>query len=182
MRAFTTTNEERGTSLLVLRQSAVGAKAAPAFTLIEALVYIALFAILLGGFVVSAYSMFESNGRNQTKAMLQQEKNFVIGKINWALSGAQTVTVPAVNSSNGALTLTKYTGTPVSIALIGSAVTVDGSPITNSNVTVSKLVFIRTYAGGTSPESVEAGFTITARAPGGMPVTQTASTTVYIRK
>jgi type II secretory pathway pseudopilin PulG len=154
-----------------------------AFTLVETLVYIALFGILIGGFVVSAYGLFESSNRNLTKAMLQQEKDFVIGKINWALSGAQTVTVPAVGASSGTLTLTKYGDpTQITITTSGGALTVGGSPTTNTNVTVNKLVFIHTHAGGTNPESVEAGFTISVLTQDGKTVLQTASTTRYIRK
>ena len=148
------------------------------FTLIETLVYLALFAVLVGGFVVSAYALFESNNRNAAKAMLEQEKGFVIGKINWALGGAQTVSVP----NQQTLTVTKYDGTVVTVGFSGNAVTVGGSPITNSNVVMSKLVFIRTAPGGTNPESVEAGFTISALTEDGKSITQTASTTRYIRK
>lgn len=152
------------------------------FTLVETLVYIALFGILVGGFVVSAYGLFESNNRNLAKAMLQQEKDFVVGKINWALSGAQSVTVPAAGASGGTLTLTKYDGSTITLGLSSGAVTVEGSAITNSNVTVTKLVFIRTYAGGASPESVEAGFTISTLTQDGKSIYQTASTTRYIRR
>jgi Tfp pilus assembly protein PilE len=152
------------------------------FTLVETLVYIALFGILVGGFVVSAYNLFESNDRNQTKAMLQQEKEFVIGKINWALSSAKTVTTPAAGASGASLSVTNYDNSVITMGLVSGAVTVGGAPITNSNVIVSNLVFIHTYAGGTNPDSVEAGFTIRAMTPDGKSVTQTASTTRYIRK
>ncbi len=152
------------------------------FTLIETLVYLALFGIMVGGFVVSAYGMFESSDRNLAKAMLQQEKNFAMGTVQWALSGAQTVSVPAVGASAGTLTLTKYGGTVVSIMESSGVVLVNGNPITNSNVVISNLVFIHTHPGGTNPESVEAGFTISARTPDGKIIAQTASTTRYIRK
>lgn len=148
------------------------------FTLVETLVYIALFGILIGGFVVSAYGLFESNNRNLAKAMLQQEKDFVVGKINWALSGAQLVTV--VNPQT--LSVTRYDGSAVTIGVSGTTVTVGGAAITNENVRVSKLVFIRTYAGGTNPESVEAGFTISTLSQDGKSIFQTASTTRYIRR
>jgi type II secretory pathway pseudopilin PulG len=151
---------------------------APAFTLVETLVYIALFGILVGGFVVSAYNLFESNDRNQTKAMLQQEKEFVIGKINWALGSAKTVTVSTPDS----LTVTNYDNSTIVLGLIDDAFAVGGASTTNSNVIVSNLVFIHTYAGGTNPDSVEAGFTISALTPDGKTVTQAASTTRYIRK
>lgn len=150
------------------------------FSLLETLVYLALFAILIGGFVVSAYSLFESNNRNAAKAMLEQEKIFVVGKLNWALSGAETVSTPVSGSSGSTLSLTKYDGTPVTVGLSSGAITVGGNQITNSNVTVSNLVFI--HVAGVNPESVEAGFTISTRTVDGKSVSQTASTTRYIRK
>jgi Tfp pilus assembly protein PilE len=154
------------------------------FTLIETLVYLALFAIMIGGIVSAAYLLFETNDRNQTKAMLQEEKNFVVSKINWALNGvnpALSIT-PAANTSAATLVVTKYNGTTVTINPSGSTVTFNGTALNNSNVTISKLVFIHTYAGGTNPESIEAGFTITTRTPEGATISQIASTTSYIRK
>src|SRR5262245_42467784 len=79
----------------------------PGFTLIEVLVYLALFTILVGGAVLAAYNVIESNGRNQTLAVLQQESNFLTGKINWALTGISDVGSPANNSTSGKLSVTK---------------------------------------------------------------------------
>jgi len=157
------------------------------FTLIETLVYIALFALIIGGFVAASYMLFETSDRNQTKAMMQEEENFLIGKINFALSGAQNIAAPfiiapATTASDTTLTLMKYDGTVVVITLANGTTTYNGQPLNNSNVTVSRLVFIHTYAGGTNPESVEAGFTISARTPTGALVSETASTTRYLRK
>ena len=152
------------------------------FTLIETLVYIALFTLMIGGLVVSVYFFFENSDRNQTKAMMQEEENFLIGKINWALSGAKTVSAPAAGSSGSTLTSANYDGTTRTIALSGATITLNGTTLNNSNVTISKLVFIHVSAGGTNPESVEAGFTITAKTPTGSTVVESASTTRYIRK
>ena len=55
------------------------------FTLIETLIYIALFALLIGGGVGSAYSLIASSDRITTGAMLEQEGNFLLAKIGWML-------------------------------------------------------------------------------------------------
>ena len=55
------------------------------FTLIETIVYLALFSILMGGAIVAAFNIFESAGRQQTHTMLQEEGNFLIAKINEAV-------------------------------------------------------------------------------------------------
>jgi type II secretory pathway pseudopilin PulG len=161
------------------------------FTLIEALVYIGLFTIVVGGLITASYGFFESLDRNQTRAMLQAEQDFIIAKIDWALDGAQSVTVP----SSSSVSVTKWDtsiGNPVQICAAGSAVRIllgvgtcstAGQMLTNTNVTISNLVFIRTVAAGiNAPESVEAGFTISAKTPTGATISQTASTTRYLHK
>lgn len=162
------------------------------FTLIESLIYIALFAILIIGIVLSAFALFESSDRNQTKAMLQEEKDFLTAKINWALSGVNAVSAPSANASGSTLDVTKYDNAHVKVYLSGTDIffatstlpVALGTPVTlnNTNVFLSNLVFIHTYAGGINPESIEGGFTITTKMSNGMSISQTASTTRYIRK
>ena len=146
------------------------------------MIYIVLFALLMGGIVSSSYAFLESGDRNQTKAVLQEEKDFILGKINWALSGAQVIGTPGAGSSGSSLAIVKYDGTNVTVTQSGSNVALNGTVLNNSNVTISKLTFIHTYTGGTNPESIEAGFTISAKTPNGTNITQTASTTRYVRK
>lgn len=76
-------------------------KRAGGFTLIETLLYIALFGILMSGMVVAAYQLVSSGSHNQMSALIQEEGTFLSRKINWALTGASAVSV-----SNGGSTLT----------------------------------------------------------------------------
>ena len=168
-----------------------------AFTLIETLVYLALFAILMGGAVAVAYTVFESAGRNQTRETLQQEGDFLIGKIEWVLSGLQRdqITSPSLDSPQSSiLQVTKY-GSSFTINVLEncseSATTniflqrdSNCLQLNNSNVQISKLVFNRevTSGGGINPESVSASFTLTARTENGMLIEQKFSTTKYLRK
>src|SRR6185503_14666830 len=92
------------------------------FTLIETIVYLALFSILMTGIISSVYLLFENGDRNQTKAMLQEEKEYLLGKINWSLSGVQTVT-PSSSFSANTLNVVKYDGSPVTLALSGTNMT-----------------------------------------------------------
>lgn len=157
------------------------------FTLIETLVYLALFTLIIGGFVAAAYMLFETSDRNQTKAMMQEEANFLVGKLNWVMSGMQSVTTPlivapATTASDSTLIVTKYDGSAFTVFRSGADMQLNGETLNNSNVTISKLVFIHTYAGGANPESIEAGFTISAKTPTGSTISEIASTTRYIRK
>lgn len=58
------------------------------FTLFEALIYIALFTIIIGGSIASAYQIFEGTAQVQGIAERENEVNFVLRKLDWALNGA----------------------------------------------------------------------------------------------
>lgn len=159
------------------------------FTLMETLVYLALFSLLFGGAIVSAYNMFEGFSRGQTHIMMQEEGDFLIGKINWALSGAQSIEVPATGSNGDTLSITKWITSlnPVVIKLNGSDMTISLSGtsakvLNNTNVSISNLNFKQEYLGGTNPRSVNFEFTISSRTPNGMPVSQKFSATSYVRQ
>ena len=151
----------------------------------------------MGGVVVSAYNIFESTGRSQTRAMMQEEGDFIVSKIDWALSGIQTVNAPVSPSSAAActqsdtLSVTKWDGTigTVIINLSGASVQLarlgnlaNSTQLNNSNTTVTNLSFKHCGAGGNNPESVEAMFTLTARTPNGMSMSRDFFTSDYIRK
>jgi type II secretory pathway pseudopilin PulG len=115
------------------------------FTLIETLLYIALFGIIIVGIVASAYVFFESSDRNQTKSMLQSEGDFLIAKIDYALDGATAVTIPAANANGTTLTLSnaKYAGGTVTFARNGAMLEQNGVPLNNTNVSVTGIVLKR---------------------------------------
>ena len=159
------------------------------FTLMETLVYLALFSLLFGGAIVSAYNMFEGFSRGQTHIMMQEEGNFLIGKINWAISGAKSIEIPATGSNGDTLSVTKWTSSlnPVIIKLNGNDLTISlsGNPeeiLNNTNVSISNLNFRQVYEGGTNPRSVSFEFMLTSRTPNGMLISQKFSATAYIRK
>lgn len=56
------------------------------FTLIEALIYIALFTFVIGGGILSAYQIFEGQMQIQTNAREEAEVNFVLRKLDWLSS------------------------------------------------------------------------------------------------
>lgn len=59
-----------------------------AFTLIEAIIYLALFSIVIGGALMSAAALFEGAGSDTAKARLQEEGAFMLEK------AALTKTIP----------------------------------------------------------------------------------------
>lgn len=179
------------------RTTFVTRKSGAGFTLIETMVYLSLFSLMMGGVVVSAYNIFESTGRSQTRAMIQEEGDFIIGKIDWSLSGIQVVsapTLPALGAGctqSDTLSVTKWDGSvgTIIINLSGGNILLarlgnlaNSTPLNNSNVTVSGLLFRHCGAGGNNPESVEASFTLTARTPNGMTISRNFFTSDFIRK
>jgi prepilin-type N-terminal cleavage/methylation domain-containing protein len=160
------------------------------FTLIEVVMYLALFAILFGGAVLAAYNVIEGSGKNQTRAQLQEEGDFLAGKLAWVLSGAQTVTTPITGSQASILSLTKYGGTTWTVNANGANMelqTASGTfPLNSSAIQLAPgtLRFTHTASsgGGTNPESVTTAFTLTAKSPGGADMRQDFTTTTYLRK
>lgn len=196
---FTLTREKRNENTFSFRSNDVKAKARRAFTIIETLIYLGLFSILIGGAVVGAFNIFQSAGREQTHAILQEDGNFIIGKIQWAVSGAQSVNQPGGGLSGSQLVVNKVTGldangqpviTTVTMTWVGNTdlQIQDGSvPVENLNgvnVKVTRLGFLHTLASGNGidPESVTASTTLTALTPNGQTISEDFSTTVYVRR
>ena len=117
------------------------------------------------------------------------------GVIAWSLSGIQSISTPP-NPSAGVLCATSPTlsvskwdtsiGTII-VDLLGNDIRLSrgGNPaqaLNNTNITVSNLTFSHCYTGANDPESVSATFTLTARTPNGMLLTQDFSTSQHLRK
>jgi hypothetical protein len=166
----------------------------------ETLIYLAIYAIIMSGVLVSAYAIFSSGARNQTKAMVQQEGSFLIGKIDWALTGALRVNQP--NDGDAAtidiaetLSVTKYdasAGDPIVIAHSGPNLTIARASsaqetLNNSNVEITCapsgcFTYESASGDGINPESVSASFTVAARASDAIPYAQTFYTKKYLRR
>lgn len=154
------------------------------FTLIETLIYLALFGILIGGAVVAVYSLLEGGGRTQTRTLIQEEGNFLISKISWALSGAESVAI----LTSDKLSITKwspYPSNPVVIGLDTGNMTISkngATPATvlnNTDLSVSNLNFVHNYSDG---ESVSFSFTLKGRTPNGVDISQDFSGEKFMRK
>jgi hypothetical protein len=159
-------------------------------TLIEVLVYLGLFAILIGGTVTAAFALFESGNRNQTKAFIQQEGDFIAGKLEWALSGIQAVNAPTASGSLlsvnkwdpsiGAIVVDMDPGTGTDIRLARGS----NPPVTlnSAAVRVSGLLFSHILPTEAEPESVSARFTVTATMENGMTISKDFSVSKYLRR
>lgn len=163
------------------------------FTLIETIIYLALFAIIIGGGMVATWHIIEATAAAQNHIMLQEEANFLLRKLNWALTGLPNQTSvaipsPAIPYSDTTLRLTKN-GVLLTFALTDNILTLQyGSgpvlPLTISSIIISATpsthVFERHIEPG-KPDAVTVNFTLTT-AQNGRPATQDFSITKYLRQ
>jgi len=154
------------------------------FTLMEALIYIALFVIVIGGGLVGAYQIIEGTQQVEEKTIIEAEANFLLRKLDWALSGSQvrepsagTGPVLRVEKRDKNCTLIKE----IEFELLGDGVVImDGDPISSARVRVSDLEFtyipeeIDILEGIEKPEALEVVFKVNDQ--------QFGTTTRYLRK
>jgi type II secretory pathway pseudopilin PulG len=153
--------------------------AARGFTLIETLVYLAIFAMVIGGVVVAAYLLFQSSGKVQTRAMLLQEEQFVMATIERLLGEAASISAPTTGSTGDTLSVNTFGGVSYTLTKTGNYVLLNGAELNNTNTRVTALTFARTAS---APDGVTAEITMQTNSPDGQLVTFSASTTKYRRQ
>jgi type II secretory pathway pseudopilin PulG len=148
------------------------------FTLIETLVYIALFTIVIGGGLVGAYGVIEGTDRTSAKTILEQDANFILRKMDWALTG-----LDVINSSGGSLSVNKkdFSQNPIVFTLVGTDIKIKKAGNTavilnNSRIKISNLLFTKVTTGG--KDGIQATFTATTV---NSKLSETFSITKYIR-
>ncbi len=135
------------------------------FTLVEVIIYLALFSLLMGTAFVTAYQLISDSGRLSVKNTTQEEGNFVMRKINWALTGVETIITPTAGTTPD-LEVEKYDGNNITIERIGTKIWMeeDAGPddfITTENVEVTDLDFEFIPSAGSSPDGIKAIAVIT---------------------
>lgn len=63
------------------------------FTLIETIIYLALFAIVIGGGLSAAYQIMESSAAGANYVVLEQEANFIFRKLHFALASSENFSI-----------------------------------------------------------------------------------------
>jgi hypothetical protein len=75
----------------------------PGFTLIEALIYIALLGIIIVSFIQVGYQIIEASGRMNKRVNVLEEKNFILKKMEYYLNIMKSVQTPALGNSGRVL-------------------------------------------------------------------------------
>lgn len=153
------------------------------FTLIETVIYIALFGFLMTGMLIASADLLESAGRSNSHATVEDEGSFVSRKLEWALTGMTAApTLDTTTNCQNKLTLAK-TGNQLNLVVFQynsgskSIEMKEGATgpnaLTTGNVSVSCLSFAAIAAQGSGPAGVSASFTING---------ETFSVTKYLRQ
>ncbi|TSC70245.1 MAG: hypothetical protein CEO12_449 [Parcubacteria group bacterium Gr01-1014_46] len=117
-------------------------------TLIEVIIYIALFSILLTGSFMSAMGLVDSNSKTRVSITVQDEGNFVMRKINWLITNLDPTSPPTVTGSGCSQILTvrkiNYSLNPIVLRLNSNILEISQGggvfvPITTINVKVTCL-------------------------------------------
>lgn len=133
------------------------------FTLIETIIYIAILAFLIGSGITTAFFIIDSAQKNKSDINIQAEGNFIVRKIEWAMSGATGISVGAT------LSLTKPSlppaENPLVFSLNGSNLqltrgTNAAGNINSSNVSINALSFTDIPASGGKPQGITVNFTV----------------------
>lgn len=156
------------------------------FTLIEALIYLALFGFIMGSLSVAVYGLVEASGRGDTRVVMQEEGGFLLGKIDWALSGASSLTVVA---SPPSLAVTKYGfgANPLVFNMASGNLRLQqgGGAFVNlnsSSVQVLNFTVTNSAAANGKPQGVTVAFTLRGTTPKGVTIDQNFTTTKFLRK
>lgn len=107
------------------------------FTLIEMLVYMALFSIMMGGLIVVVFQLVQSSEKLSSKDTVQGEINFVLKKLDWALTGASDVSV-----LSNVLTITNDSNSYV-FKLENKKIKLNNQDLTTANVEVKTSNFTK---------------------------------------
>ena len=78
------------------------------FTLIEVVVYIALISIVIGYSTSGDYTLIRDSERLNARVIIDAEANFLLKKIEWALSSVQNITNPSSGFSDDSLSIERY--------------------------------------------------------------------------
>ena len=159
------------------------------FTLLEVLIYIALFSLLMTGAMTTTCNVLEGVARAQTHSMMQEEGGFVLAKIAWVLANAHVVTEPSSGATGTSLRTIGFDSSLSKVDVLGTRVRLDqgGGPevLTNGDMQVMHLFFVHTGTStvGTPSEEVSYSFEVRATTPNGMVlIEQFPTTTVSIHQ
>lgn len=153
------------------------------FTLLETIIYLALFSIIMTGAVASALAIGESGARADATALLLDEGLFVLQRLRDAVEHAETIEEPVRADTSSLLVMMNGGSETIYSEQDGRLVEGHGGephPLTAQRIKISNLVFA--HEASTDhylPSSIVVRFTLTVSDRHGMPVTRTFGQKLY---
>ena len=141
------------------------------FTLIEVLIYLGLFGLLFSGLFISALSIIENIGRNDTQIMVQEEGEFLLAKISYAVNGATSFDIPISS------TLEIANSSAVIIKENGDYLEINGVALNNSATQIKNLIFT-----GDASKGFKVDFILQSKTLGGQIYSQNFQEDYFLRK
>ena len=138
------------------------------FLLVEILIYLFLFAIIVGGSVSVFYSLLESSERISEESLESDEAEFILGKINWMLNGNPEILEPANGEEGQKLSVIKnnFPDNPLVLEKVGNDILLqrgenEAHILNNSRVLIEDLNFENIIISNNPSRNIlEASFTI----------------------
>ncbi len=135
-------------------------------TLIEVVIYVALVSFILSGVLLSVYNILSRTDNLASRNNLEQEAGFIMAKIDWALDGVASISLPLPNTTGGSLSLLNdgYSSGSLSFALSGDYIflqrgTNEPVVLNSDRVKVSSLSFdFERQTGLTTVDSIRTSF------------------------
>ncbi len=146
------------------------------FTLMETLVYIALFSLIMTGGFVTAFQLIQGNDALVERTTAGEEGNFIIKKMEWVLSGISNnpadIASPGANhvATSTILSIKKWhNGVKIPLTIEYNAskgvILIQENlnpplPLSTSNVKVNNLEFSYISSNGNTPLGISVRFTL----------------------
>ncbi len=141
------------------------------FTLIETIIYLALFSILFNGVLMSAYTFIISAEQISAQVTSENESAFIVRKINTLLASANTIIKPTPDTTGDTLIFSTYAGNEYTINANDGMVKLSKDanpeiPLTSERITFDTFSVIHRSAQDGTPRSVEYSFTVDGEVAG----------------
>ncbi|MBU6501140.1 MAG: hypothetical protein KGJ89_04620 [Patescibacteria group bacterium] len=158
------------------------------FTLFETVIYIGLFSLVSSLVLVIFFQILSGNSQQVNRVEVDAESNFMMQKIIWALTGAQTINQPAINTTSTVLSVNKYNyaSNPIVFDLGSRNLTISeggGQAIIlgSSRVYVSQLIFEHLPAVQSAPEAIKVTLGVFSADITRPSASTTITDTIYLR-
>jgi len=143
-------------------------------SLVETIIYVAIFSMIVTTFVSFSSSMTSSRLHNQMMLEINDQGSSAMKTITQAIRNASAVTSPTIGSSDSSLTLSMYSSpiNPTVFSFSSGVLYITegaGSQIvlTNSKVVVSNLTFSN-FSRASTRDIIKISFTLTSANSGGL--------------